>query len=165
MGLCCAAARWVAAATAMVVGPGSYIRIDPFISRRELHRISRVLDGFGSWDAVGFNFRGWLVQLVGFAMAVWHVQEQLGSARLSLAQAWQPEGWTACHPQRFSQIFIDFQCPRNGAHFSGLHQIIGLGDERPVDCLTNSPGWGKLWVMCLTRADFFSNHDVSWSEH
>lgn len=46
---------------------------------------------------------GWLVQLVGFAMAVWHVQE-------------------------------------NGAHFSGLHQIIGLvvvilGTSQPFNAL------------------------------
>lgn len=52
--------------------------------------------------------QGWLIQLVGFGMAIWHVQEYLGS--MVVEDARYP-GATA----------------RNGTHFSGPHQIIGLG--------------------------------------
>jgi hypothetical protein len=71
----------------MVVGPGSYIRIDPFISRRELHRISRVLEGVGAWDAVGATSEdgwcSWLALLWLFGMCR-SSSAQLGSAWLRL---------------------------------------------------------------------------------
>eukprot|EP00913_Durusdinium_trenchii_P028919 g27114.t1 len=96
--------------------------------------------------------QGWLIQLVGFGMAIWHVQEYLGS--MVVEDARYP-GATA----------------RNGTHFSGPHQIIGLvvviiGTSQPFNALLRKlcahPMLGTYPVVFVTPGDDKTTGRLVW---